>query len=171
MHADGTMLDVVIIGGGPAGLQAALTLGRIRRDTVLIDSGEYRNAPASHMHSVLTHDDREPGEFRRLAREELAAYDTVRVVDDRVVHGELVDDGVLVHTADGRATCSWPLTSTSSYAKPPPQMSDLLGEMTAGVPLTGHGLSLSLEPETNSDESLVPHASVPLEASRMPVDG
>ena len=45
--------DVAIIGGGPAGLQAALTLGRIHRDAVLFDDGTYRNARARHMHNVV----------------------------------------------------------------------------------------------------------------------
>lgn len=71
--------DAVVIGGGPAGLQAALTLGRMRRRTLLLDSGEYRNAPAEHMHNFVTHEGTPPAEFRAAARAELAAYDTVTV--------------------------------------------------------------------------------------------
>lgn len=74
-------MDAVVIGGGPAGLQAALTLGRMHREVVLIDSGRYRNAPASHLHNFVTHDGRPPTEFRDLARADLAAYATVEVRD------------------------------------------------------------------------------------------
>ena len=71
--------DVVVVGGGPAGLQAALTLGRMHRRVLLLDSGEYRNAPAEHMHNFVTHDGTPPAEFRAAARAELAAYATVTV--------------------------------------------------------------------------------------------
>ena len=49
-------VGVLVIGGGPAGLQAALTLGRIHREAVLFDDGTYRNATVSHMHNVVAHD-------------------------------------------------------------------------------------------------------------------
>lgn len=74
-------MDVVIIGGGPAGLQAALTLGRMHRTALLLDSGSYRNAPAAHMHNFLTHDGRPPADFRKMARADLSSYDTVEVRD------------------------------------------------------------------------------------------
>ncbi|HEY1133447.1 MAG TPA: NAD(P)/FAD-dependent oxidoreductase [Nocardioides sp.] len=67
--------DVLVVGGGPAGLQAALTLGRIHRSATLVDSGSYRNAAVEHMHNVLTHDGRPPTEFRSEARAQLADYD------------------------------------------------------------------------------------------------
>ncbi|MFD7025964.1 NAD(P)/FAD-dependent oxidoreductase [Promicromonospora sukumoe] len=76
-----TAYDAVVIGGGPAGLQAALTLGRMHRRVLLLDSGEYRNATAEHMHNVVTNDGRPPAEFRAVARGELAAYATVTVRD------------------------------------------------------------------------------------------
>ena len=73
------MYDVIVIGGGPAGLQAALTIGRMHRTVLLLDSGEYRNATVEHAHNLLTNDGRSPAELRRIAREELAAYGTVEV--------------------------------------------------------------------------------------------
>lgn len=76
--------DALVIGGGPAGLQAALTLGRIHRSAVLVDSGVYRNAPVTHMHNVLTHDGRPPADFRASARGQLAPYDV------EVLAGEVV---------------------------------------------------------------------------------
>lgn len=93
-----TSSEAVIIGGGPAGLQAALTLGRIHRRVLLIDSGEYRNAPADHMHNVITHDGRPPADFRELAHRDLAAYKTVTVVRDRVEAIVEEDEGFEIRT-------------------------------------------------------------------------
>ena len=79
------MYDVIVIGGGPAGLQAALTLGRMHRQVLLLDSGSYRNAPASHMHNFATHDGRSPAEYRDLARADLAAYETLELREEAAV--------------------------------------------------------------------------------------
>ncbi|YAL83444.1 NAD(P)/FAD-dependent oxidoreductase [Dermacoccaceae bacterium W4C1] len=73
--------EVVVIGGGPAGLQAALTLGRVHRQVVLLDSGVYRNDPASHLHNLISRDGTPPAQLRALARQELAHYPWVRVLD------------------------------------------------------------------------------------------
>jgi thioredoxin reductase len=75
------MYDAVVIGGGPAGLQSALTLARMHRPTLMLDSGAYRNAPVDAMHNFVTNDGRHPGEFRSIARAELAAYEDVEVRD------------------------------------------------------------------------------------------
>jgi thioredoxin reductase len=75
--------DVVIVGGGPAGLSAALALGRARRRVLLFDAGPRRNARAVHMHNFVTRDGATPDEFRRAAREQIAAYSNVIV---REVH-------------------------------------------------------------------------------------
>ncbi|MER7797562.1 NAD(P)/FAD-dependent oxidoreductase [Microbacterium sp. NPDC096154] len=71
------MYDVAIIGGGPAGLQAALTLGRMHRRAVLLDGQRYRNATVRHMHNLIGSDGRDPAELRGAARRELARYETV----------------------------------------------------------------------------------------------
>lgn len=87
------MYDVIIVGGGPAGLSAALTLGRARRRVLLCDAGPRRNARAHAIHNFVTRDGTPPAEFRRVGREQLAAYTTVEVADAGVdeVRGEADD--------------------------------------------------------------------------------
>jgi thioredoxin reductase len=68
------VLDVVVIGGGPAGLSAALLLGRCRRHVVVCDAGRPRNAAADALHGYLTRDGVPPSELLRLGREELRPY-------------------------------------------------------------------------------------------------
>src|SRR6478752_8747806 len=78
-------VDVVIIGGGPAGLSAALNLGRARASVVVVDAGRPRNAATLRSHGFLTRDGVPPLELRKLARAELAAYPNVRILDRTVV--------------------------------------------------------------------------------------
>lgn len=78
------MLDVAIVGGGPAGLAAALILGRARRRVVVFDGGPRRNEASARVRGMLTRDGTPPDELRRLAREELGAYPSVTFRDDRV---------------------------------------------------------------------------------------
>ncbi|MGQ4481204.1 NAD(P)/FAD-dependent oxidoreductase [Streptomyces sp. SAS_276] len=83
--------DVVVIGGGAAGLSAALVLGRSRRRTLVVDAGEPRNTPAAHMQGYLTRDGMSPAEFLALGREEIARYG-VDLVRDRAVDVTKGDD-------------------------------------------------------------------------------
>ncbi len=76
--------DVAIIGGGPAGLSAALVLGRARRRVVVVDAGTPRNAPAAHMQGFLSRDGTPPAELLRAARDEVRRYG-VEIVEDRVI--------------------------------------------------------------------------------------
>jgi thioredoxin reductase len=66
--------DVVVVGGGAAGLSAALVLTRARRRVLVVDAGTPRNAPAAHMHGFLSRDGLPPLELLALGREEVAAY-------------------------------------------------------------------------------------------------
>ena len=76
--------DVIIVGGGPAGLSAALALGRARKRVLLCDAGPRRNAAAEHVHNFVTRDGTTPDEFRRIGRQQLAAYPKVEVRDAQV---------------------------------------------------------------------------------------
>lgn len=73
--------DVAILGGGPAGLAAALALGRARRTAVVLDAGPPRNAAATHVHNLWTRDGTPPAELRRIGREQAAHYPTLEVRD------------------------------------------------------------------------------------------
>jgi thioredoxin reductase len=100
-HDPEAVLDAVVIGGGPAGLQAALTLGRVHRSVLLLDSGSYRNAAAEAMHNVLGQDGTPPAELRATVHAELAAYDTVTVRSLAVERVAAEGDLYAVHLADG----------------------------------------------------------------------
>lgn len=97
--------DVIVVGGGPAGLSAASALGRVRRSALLIDSGVYRtdlskpwpvccmpatdeaflgNAPTQEVHDVITRDGTVPSEFRALAREQISVYTSVSMMNGTV---------------------------------------------------------------------------------------
>ena len=71
--------EVLIIGGGPAGLQSALTLGRVRRKVLLCDDNRGRNAPTSHMQNFPTRDGTSPTEFREEFKKDIRKYKTVKM--------------------------------------------------------------------------------------------
>jgi len=68
------MYDVAVVGAGAAGLQAALTLGRMHQRTVALGTDRYRNDPTAHMQNFLGHDGAPPAELRALARKDVEAY-------------------------------------------------------------------------------------------------
>lgn len=84
--------DCIVVGGGAAGLSAALVLGRARRRTLLIDAGEQANLPAHGIGGLLGHDGRPPSELYELGRQELGKYPAVEVKVDSVVAADRVDE-------------------------------------------------------------------------------
>ncbi len=98
--------DVVVIGGGAAGLSAALVLSRARRKVLVVDAGHPRNAPATHMHGYLSRDGMPPAELLATGRDEVAGYGgeiSTGTVADLVPDGRtgfwvLLDDGQRIST-------------------------------------------------------------------------
>ncbi|HVS06226.1 MAG TPA: NAD(P)/FAD-dependent oxidoreductase [Candidatus Dormibacteraeota bacterium] len=90
--------DVVVVGGGAAGLSAALVLGRARRRVAVVDAGAPRNAPAAHMQGFLSRDGMSPADFLALGRVEVTGYG-VELIEDQVVG---IDAGFVVRLAGGR---------------------------------------------------------------------
>ena len=94
---DNARYDVVVVGGGAAGLSAALVLGRARRRVVVVDGGAPRNAPAAHMQGFLSRDGMSPAELLAVGREEAAAYG-VEFISGHVIS---VEPGFVVSLDDG----------------------------------------------------------------------
>lgn len=90
--------DVIVVGGGSAGLSAALMLGRARRRVLVLDGGAPRNAVAAHMHGVLGHDGMPPLELVAKGRAELERYGVERR-ELRAADARLEPDGVVVTAA------------------------------------------------------------------------
>jgi thioredoxin reductase len=93
--------DCIIVGGGPAGLSAALMLGRCRRRVLLCDSGEQRNLRAREIHGYPTRDCTSPAEYLRIAGAELARYGTIECRELEIVDAHRDGDRFLVRGADG----------------------------------------------------------------------
>ena len=88
--------DCIVVGAGPAGLSGALMLGRCRRTVLVCDAGEPRNAQSAGLHGYLTRDGMQPGEFLRLARQDLARYPTVEFHRGEVVEARRTSRGYIV---------------------------------------------------------------------------
>ncbi|MHB6904316.1 NAD(P)/FAD-dependent oxidoreductase [Streptomyces sp. DB-54] len=133
---DTQLYDTVIVGGGPAGLNGALYLGRSRRRVLLIDSGDARNMAAGVMHNVLTNDGATIADFRARSRAQLAAYD-VTFRDDEVLSAEPDGDHVVVTTKESgtlRARTVLYAAGVRSVLPPIPGLADLWGSTVLECP-------------------------------------
>jgi thioredoxin reductase len=92
------LYDVVVVGGGAAGLSAALVLGRARRRIAVVDAGAPRNAPAAHMQGFLSRDGMPPSDFLAAGRAEVSSYG-VQLLADEVLG---IEPGFVVRLAGGR---------------------------------------------------------------------
>ncbi len=93
--------DCIVVGGGAAGLSAALVLGRARRPTLVVDAGVQSNRVAHGIGGLLGHDGRPPAELYAAGRAELAAYPTVQVRSGEVRGGDRQDGSFVMSLADG----------------------------------------------------------------------
>jgi thioredoxin reductase len=96
------MKDCTVIGGGPAGLNATLVLGRARRNVILVDSNEARNKVTSASHGFVTRDGIIPSEFREIAHQEFSQYPSISTLEDKVVEIIKKADGFTIKTEMGR---------------------------------------------------------------------
>jgi thioredoxin reductase len=121
-----SILDVVIVGAGPAGLSAALILGRCRRRVVVFDAGHPRNQASHALHGYLTRDGIEPAELRRIGREQLRQYETIELISAEVTAAKRVADGFEVTVDDHRKVYSRKLLLTTGVVDHLPEIDGLL---------------------------------------------
>ncbi|MEV0895555.1 bifunctional NAD(P)/FAD-dependent oxidoreductase/class I SAM-dependent methyltransferase [Actinoplanes sp. NPDC049802] len=118
--------DVVVIGGGAAGLSGALALARSRRSVLVIDSGEPRNAPAAHMHNYLGRDGMPPAELLAVGRAEVAGYGA-ELLTGRAESAVRDGDGFRVAVDDGRVVRGRRLLVTTGLVDELPEIEGLAG--------------------------------------------
>jgi thioredoxin reductase len=99
--SEGPRWDCVVVGGGAAGLSAALVLGRARRRTLVLDAGAQSNRAAHGIGGLLGNDTRPPADFYAAGRRELSAYPSVRVRDAIAVGGRRSGEGFALDLDDG----------------------------------------------------------------------
>ncbi len=119
-----TAYDVVVIGGGAAGLSGALTLARSRRSVLVIDAGEPRNGPAAGLHGFLTRDGMNPKALLEIGRAEVRGYGG-HIVDGWVTSASRDGDSFTVSLADGRVVSARRLLVTTGLIDELPEVSGL----------------------------------------------
>lgn len=121
--------DVVVVGGGAAGLAGALTLARARRSVLVLDSGSPRNAPAAHLHGYLGRDGAAPAELLAGGRAEVAGYGGVirsGAAGTAVAADPLPEGNLLVRCADGGTVLAGRLLLATGLADRLPELPGLL---------------------------------------------
>ena len=103
--SDAEILDAIVIGGGPAGLSAALVLGRCLRRVLVCDAGHPRNEPARIFNGFLSRDGSTPAEFLQICRDQLRRYETIEFRKVKVVDVERGDMPIYGDPRDRRAGC------------------------------------------------------------------
>ena len=116
--------DVVVVGGGAAGLNGALMLARSRRSVVVIDAGQPRNAPADGVHGLLARDGMPPAELLERGRAEVRSYGGA-VVAGTVTTIDRLPVGFTVRLADGRAVAARQLLVTTGVTDELPDVPGL----------------------------------------------
>jgi thioredoxin reductase len=117
------VLDAVVVGGGPAGLSAALVLGRARKRVLVLDTGRPANAASSHaIGGLLTQGGVSPAELRRSGREQLAELPTVEVRDGEVLDGDPLAQGLAVELDGGSSVRTRALILAHGLRYDPPPL-------------------------------------------------
>jgi thioredoxin reductase len=115
-------LDVVVVGGGPAGLSAALVLGRARRRVVVLDTGRPANIASSAIGGLLGHGGVAPVDLRRVGREQLAEFPTVEVRDAAVIDAGVGRERLEVRLGDGSELRTRALVLAHGLSYEPPAL-------------------------------------------------
>ncbi|MFJ7489901.1 NAD(P)/FAD-dependent oxidoreductase [Streptomyces sp. NPDC097727] len=141
--------DVVVIGGGAAGLSGAVSLARARRSVLVVDAGRPRNAPASHVHSYLGREGTPPSELLAAGRDEVTGYGGV-VVEGTVVAAERLPggEGFRVEREDGAAVVARRLLVTTGLVDelpPVPGVAERWGREVLHCPYC-HGWEVGTRP-------------------------
>ena len=140
--------DCIIVGGGAAGLSAALVLGRGRRRTLLVDAGDHSNLAVHGIGGLLGHDGRSPAGLYSIGRDELAAYPSVQLRTGAVVAGERVADVFELELGDGRRErARRVLLATGMEYRPPslPGLAEMWGRSVFHCPFC-HGWEVRDQP-------------------------
>jgi thioredoxin reductase len=117
------VLDAVIVGGGPAGLSAALVLGRARKNVLVLDTGKPANAASANaIGGLLSQDGVTPAELRRSGREQLAEFPTVEIRDSEVLDADRLADGFVIQAGEGRAVRARSLVLAHGLRYDPPPL-------------------------------------------------
>ncbi|NGO72043.1 NAD(P)/FAD-dependent oxidoreductase [Streptomyces boncukensis] len=116
--------DVVVVGAGPAGLSAALMLGRARRSVLVIDEGRPRNAPAAHLHGFLSRDGVPPGDLLQAGRREVESYGGT-VQAGQAVSAVRDGDGFAIELDTGRTVRARRLLATAGVVDELPDVPGL----------------------------------------------
>jgi thioredoxin reductase len=129
-HADGGAMtetfDVVVIGGGAAGLSGATMLGRSRRSVLVVDAGKPRNAPAAGVHGFLSRDGLDPSELLAIGRKEVESYGG-RILDGTAVTARRTGTGFEVELAGGQLVAARTLLVTTGLTDELPDVEGLRG--------------------------------------------
>jgi thioredoxin reductase len=112
--------DVAIVGGGPAGLAAALILGRMRRRVLLLDADDPAHAPSDGVHGLFGHDGVPPLELRQIARDQLRPYESVTVQMAEAEEVRKAPSGFSLRADGNESSAGVLLLSTGVRYEPPP---------------------------------------------------
>jgi thioredoxin reductase len=117
--SDGNSYDIVVVGGGPAGLSAALVLGRARRSTLVVDAGAPANAVSESVGGLLGHEG-SPVELRRSAAEQVLNHPSVELREGEIAAAARSGDGFLLTLGDERIDARTILLAHGLLYSPPP---------------------------------------------------